>query len=98
MKDTQPAYITNYRTPYSHKQKINNQVKTLIENNIVEPSFSEYNSLILLVPKESLPGSDEKRWRLVIDYRRINKKFVPDKLHRIDDILDQLGRAKYFSC
>jgi len=36
----------------------------------------------------------------VIDYRQINKKLLSDKfpLPRIDDILDQLGRAKYFSC
>lgn len=54
----------------------------------------------MLVPKKSLPNSKEKRWRLVIDYRQINKKLVADKfpLPRIDDILDQLGRAKYFSC
>ena len=53
-----------------------------------------------MVPKKSLPNSKEKRWRLVIDYRQINKKLVADKfpLPRIDDILDQLGRAKYFSC
>ena len=36
----------------------------------------------------------------MIDYRGINKKLVADKfpLPRIDDVLDQLGRAKYFSC
>jgi len=43
---------------------------------------------------------DTKRWRLVIDYRQMNKKILSDKfpLPRIDDILDQLNRAKYFSC
>lgn len=37
---------------------------------------------------------------MVIDYRQINKRLVADKfpLPRIDEILDQLGRAKYFSC
>ena len=79
---------------------MNKQVKKLINDNIVEPSSSEYNSLILLVPIKSLPGHKEKRWRLVSDYRGINKKLIADKfpLPRIDDILDQLGRAKYFSC
>lgn len=62
--------------------------------------MSEYNSPLLLVPKKNLPGSQEKKWRLVIDYRQLNKKLLSDKfpLPRIDDILDQLGRAKYFSC
>jgi len=36
----------------------------------------------------------------VIDYRQIIKKLLSEKfpLPRIDDILDQVGRAKYFSC
>ena len=47
-----------------------------------------------------MPGSNEKRWRLVVDFRNVNKKLIADKfpLPRIDDILDQLCRAKYFSC
>ena len=34
-----------------------------------------------------------------MDFRQLNKKILPDKfpLPRIDTILDQLGRAKYFS-
>jgi len=69
-------------------------------NEIVEPSVPPYNSPLLLVPKKSLPNSENKKRRLVIGYRQINKKLLSDKfpLPRIDDILDQLGRAKYFSC
>jgi len=61
---------------------------------------SPYSSPLLLVPKKSLPNSEKKKLRLVIDYRQINKKLLSDKfpLPRIDDILDQLGGAKYFSC
>lgn len=100
MVDTTPVYIKNYRIPHTQKSEIEKQVKKLINDGIVEPSNSAYNSPILIVPKKSLPGSDEKRWRMVIDYRQINKKLVADKfpLPRIDDILDQLGRARYFSC
>ena len=96
LNDKQPVYIKNYSIPHSHKNEINKQVRKLIDNKIIEPSFSEYNSPILLVPKRSLPGSNEKRWRLVVDYRQINKKLLSDKfpLPRIDDILDQLGKAK----
>lgn len=100
LKDLEPVYIKNYRLPHTQKDEIYRQVDKLIQDDIVEPSASAYNSPILLVPKKSLPGSQEKRWRLVVDYRQINKKLIADKfpLPRIDDILDQLGRAKFFSC
>lgn len=69
----------------------------MLESNIIEQSISSYNSPILLVPKKSSNG--EKKWRLVVDFRQLNKKILADKfpLPRIDDILDQLGRAKYFT-
>lgn len=41
----------------------------------------------------------EKKWRICIDYRKVNEKMTGDRypLPRIDKILDNLGRAKYFS-
>ena len=100
LSDPTPVFIKNYKIPHSQKQEIEKQVEKLVKDQIVEPSISAYNSPLLLVPKKSLPNSNEKRWRLVIDYRQINKRLISDKfpLPRIDDILDQLGRAKYFSC
>jgi len=94
LKDNEPIYIKNYRSPYSQVEEIQKQVGKLIKDNIVEPSVSEYNSPLLLVPKKTLPGSSEKIWRLVVDYRQINKKLLSDKfpLPRIDDILDQLNK------
>ena len=98
LKDNTPTYVKNYRLPHAYKPEINRQIQKMISDDIIEPSASEYNSPILLVPKKELPGSTDKRWRLVIDYRQLNKKLVADKypLPRIDDILDELGRAKYF--
>lgn len=96
--DNNPVYIKNYRTPKLQKDEINRQIGKMLDNAIIEPSTSEYNSPVLLVPKKSLDG--QKAWRLCIDFRFINKhKLVADKfpLPRIDDILDQLGRAKWFS-
>ena len=55
VKDKQPVHIKNYRMPQLHKEK------KLMDDNIIEPLFSEYNNPNLLVPKKSLPGSDKKR-------------------------------------
>lgn len=100
LHDKEPVYIKNYRIPHAQKEEVNKQIDKLIKDDIIEPSISEYNSPILLVPKKPLPDTTQKRWRLVVDYRGLNKKLIADKfpLPRIDDILDQLGRAKYFSC
>jgi hypothetical protein len=97
LADNNPVYIKNYRTPHSQKEEINKQIDNLLKNELIEPSISNYNSPIILVPKKG--NEKEKKWRLCIDYRQLNKKLVPDKypLPRIEDILDQLGRAKFFS-
>lgn len=92
-----PVYTKNYRTVHSHIDEINSQTSKLLMKGAIEPSHSCYNSPILLVPKKSANGS--KKWRMVIDYRKLNSKLIPDKhpLPRIDSILDGLGGAKFFS-
>lgn len=97
LSDNTPVYIKNYRIPKVQKDEIHRQINKMLDDQIIEPSTAEYNSPVLLVPKKSQNGI--KKWRLVIDYRQLNKKLVGDKfpLPRLDDILDQLGRAKWFS-
>lgn len=97
LNDHTPVYIKNYRIPEVHKTEIDNHIQKMLDEQIIQPSTSPYNSPVLLVPKKST--NSEKKWRLVVDFRQLNKKVIADKfpLPRIDDILDQLGRAKYFS-
>lgn len=96
IKDDVPVFIKNYRIPHAQKDEINLQVENLLKNDFIEPSASAYNSPILLVPKPPLNG--KKRWRMCLDYRQVNKKLIADKfpLPRIDEILDNLGKATIF--
>lgn len=98
LNDNTPVYTKNYRLPHSQKAEITKQVQKLKDNDLIEPSKSPYNSPLILVPKKSTDGS--KKWRMCIDYRQLNRKLIADNfpLPRIDEILDSLGRAKYFSC
>ena len=59
----------------------------------MKPSTSPWASPVILVPKRD--GTS----RFCIDYRRLNAITTKDvyPLPRIDDILDTLGEAKYFS-
>jgi hypothetical protein len=54
---------------------------------------------LLVVPKKA-DATGAKRWKLVIDYRKLNEKTVGDAypLPDVTEILDQLGQSKYFSC
>ena len=63
------------------------------QQGIVKPSCSPWASPVVLVPKKD--GST----RFCVDYRRLNTVTKKDvyPLPRIDDILDTLGRAKYFT-
>jgi hypothetical protein len=64
-----------------------------LEKGLIEPSDSPWASPVVLVTKK-----DGKK-RLCLDYRRLNEVSVKDAypLPRIDDSLDALGEAKYFS-
>lgn len=97
LSDNIPVYTKNYRIPETHKNEIDKQVRKMLQDGIIENSVSHFNSPILLVPKKST--TEKKKWRLVVDFRSLNKKVLADKfpLPRIEDILDQMGRAKYFS-
>lgn len=78
--------------------EINDQVQKLLKQDLIEMSRSNYNSPLIIVPKKSVDGS--KKWRMCVDYRLLNRQLIPDKfpLPRIDEILDGLGRAKFFTC
>lgn len=95
IKDDSPVYVKNYRLPHSQKNEIREQVNKLLEQDLIEPSQSEYNSPVILVPKKG----NSSKWRMCIDFRLVNKKLIADKypLPRMEEILDRLGRAKLFS-
>lgn len=94
---TQPLYTKPYKLPHAQKVEVENQVDSMLKNNIIEESKSAWNSPILLVPKKST--NDSKKWRLVIDYRKVNSLLQDDKfpLPNIDDVIDSLAGAKYFT-
>jgi hypothetical protein len=94
---TAPINTRPYRLPEAQKQEVDRQVTKLLREGIIEESNSPWNSPILVVPKK-VGVNGEQKWRLVIDFRRLNEKTVGDAypLPDITEILDQLGQSKIF--
>lgn len=96
--DDVPINVKPYRIPECHKAEVNRQVKEMEEQGIIRTSNSPYNAPLLVVPKK-LDASGKIKWRVVVDYRRLNNVTIGDAfpLPNITDILDNLGKSKYFT-
>ena len=82
-----------YRLSPKEHEELQAQIEDLLAQGHIRPSQSLYGALILFVPKK------ESRWHICIDYRALNKQTIKDRypLPHIDDLLDRLGKARYFS-
>lgn len=98
LKDDSPIYTKSYRYPEIHKEEVRTQISNMLKQGIIQNSVSPWSSPIWIVPKK-MDASGRKKWRLVIDYRKLNERTIDDKypLPNITDILDKLGRANYFT-
>ncbi|KAL0882139.1 hypothetical protein ABMA27_000699 [Loxostege sticticalis] len=98
LTDETPIFTKNYRKPPCEQVEIQKQVDDLVKKGIVRESMSPWSSPVHIVPKKA-DASGKVKWRLVIDYRKLNDRTIEDKfpIPNITDILDKLGRAQYFS-
>ncbi len=82
-----------YRVPESQKEEVLRQLRKLEEASIISPSNSPWASPLVIVKKK------DGTLRLCVDYRKVNAVTHKDSfpLPRIDELLDHLGKAKYFS-
>jgi len=93
-----PVYSKFYQYPMSLKEEVCKQINELLDNGIIRPSRSPYNSPVWIVPKK-LDASNVKKYRMVIDYRKLNSVTIADRypLPDINGVLAQLGSNKFFS-
>jgi hypothetical protein len=105
MQNILPKYaikLAQDHTPYiapmarlsPEKEKIlENEVQDLLNRGLIERGDGSWRARVVLVRKK------DGKWRRCIDYRILNDMTIPDSypMVRIDDALDQLGKAKYFT-
>ena len=98
LKDDTPIYLKPYRKSPAQRHEIDKQVKSLLTQNIITESASPWSAPISIVPKK-LDASGIQKYRMVIDYRKLNEKTIEDKfpIPNISDMLDKLGKANYFT-
>ena len=90
---TKPIKLRPYRVSPQRRQLIDSEIDKMLDLGIIEPSSGPYAAPITLQPKKD--GS----CRFCIDFRQLNSVTIRDvyPIPRIDDTLDQLQHAKYFS-
>lgn len=96
--DELPVYTKTYRYPFVHRQEVQDQITKMLNQGIIRPSQSAWSSPIWVVPKKA-DASGKIKWRIVIDFRKVNEKTIDDKypIPNINDILDKLGNCQYFT-
>ncbi|POS82905.1 hypothetical protein EPUL_005149 [Erysiphe pulchra] len=71
--DDRPVYVKSFRHPHAMKEIIQDQIQKLLEDKIIRPSISPYSAPVWIVPKKA-DASGKKKYRMVIDYRKLNEK------------------------
>jgi len=91
--ESRPIKQHAYRVSPQKQDLIRKEVKYMIENNIIQPSYSNWSSPCLLVPKP------DGGVRFCTDFRKVNAVTKSDvfPIPRIDDCIDQIGNANYVS-
>jgi hypothetical protein len=88
-----PVAKSPYRMSSEELDELMKYLKKLLEQGFVRPSASPWGSPVLFVEKKD--GTN----RMCIDYRTLNSMTIKNKypLPRIEDLLDRLKKAKFFS-
>jgi hypothetical protein len=90
--DTQPISLPMYGASPAKREVIDKQIDAWFEAEVIEPSVSPWGFPCVVVYRNGKP-------RLVVDYRKLNEKTVPDEflIPRQSEILQALSGAQVLS-
>ena len=91
--DALPKKVRARRLPITIHQEVAKHLRSMQEAGVIQPSSSAWASPIVMVRKKD--GSH----RFCVDFRSLNQVTKVDTfpMPRVDDLLDQLGGAKFFT-
>jgi len=90
---TEPPSQPIYRLSYEETNELKKQLTDLLKKGYIQPSTSPFGAPVLFVHKK------DGTLRLCVDYRALNKNTIKNRypLPRIEDLMDRLVGAKYFT-
>lgn len=94
----EPIYTRSYPYPMALKAEMDKQITELLNDGIIRPSKSPYNSPVWIVNKKE-DASGMQKYRMVIDYRKLNTITIADRypIPEVNEVLYNLGRNKFFT-
>lgn len=90
---SQPASASPYRCPIAHREEIEKITREMLSAGVIRNGTSPFAAPVLLVRKK------DNSWRLVVDYRALNKITVKNKypIPVIEELLSALKGSKIYS-
>ena len=84
-----PVHLPFYRQAPHIRDETQKLVKEMLQDGIIEPSFSVWNSPVVLVRKK------DNTFRFAVDYRKLNKitMSISHPLPRLECVFDTIGQA-----
>jgi hypothetical protein len=92
MSGAPPVAVRPYRYPALHKDKLECQCASMLDQGIIRRSSSAFSSLVLLVKKA------DDSWWFCVDYRTLNAITIKDAfpISVVDELLDELHGIRFF--
>ena len=92
-----PIRQAAYRIPHALKEQFSIEIEEMLRQGIIEKSHSEWAAPVVIVPK--LQDSKPIGIRICIDFRKLNSvsNFDAFPIPRMEDLIDNLGSAKYIT-
>lgn len=95
-----PIQSRSFPIPNIAREFAKNEIKSLLDAGIIEPSNSSYAFPVIFVKKKMNPEdpNSQLKFRMVIDYRLLNDITESFKIHlpQITEILHQIAGKKYY--